>query len=91
MTLWVSSDRFRVSAQRGIGVPRIPLSRRLRVAPPCLRGLGRPSRPESRFGRPYEAQNDFGSWRCADDGLARGVVNFRQHSVPRHGYPRIVD
>ena len=45
----------------------------------------------SRIGRPYETQNDFGSWRSADDGLAGGIANFRQHPVPWYGDPRVVD
>jgi hypothetical protein len=53
---------------------------------------GKPAnRPESRIGRPYKTQNDFGFRRSANDSLASRIANFRQYAVPWHGDPRIVD
>src|SRR5580704_6836253 len=51
---------------------------------------GKPAnRPESRIGRPYKTQNDFGFRRSANDSLASRIINFRQYAVPWHGDPRI--
>jgi hypothetical protein len=43
------------------------------------------------IGRSYEAQNDFGSWGAADDGLTGGVVSSTENAVPWHSDPRTVD
>jgi hypothetical protein len=43
------------------------------------------------IGRSYEAQNNFGSWGAADDGLTGGVVSSTENAVPWHGDPRTVD
>jgi hypothetical protein len=68
-----------------IALPKSPMS--LTGPLHAVNGRGR----ISCIGRPYETQNDFGSWRAADDGLTGGVVSSPQHAVPWHGDPRTVD
>jgi hypothetical protein len=96
-----------IDASRNVHSPFPEMACSLSLAPRQLRSLARREHGRtihwqtphaikrrihnSCIGRSYEAQNDFGSWGAADDGLTGGVVSSTENAIPWHGDPRTVD